>query len=95
MDAFSRRILGWKAARNKHTALVLDVVEQALWQRGCRKKQQVNGGLIHHSDAGSQYTSSCSPSAWPRQASRPRSEPSPTHTTMPSPSPPSACSRPS
>ncbi|MDF3300116.1 DDE-type integrase/transposase/recombinase [Streptomyces tropicalis] len=56
VDAFSRRILGWKAVRNMHTALVLDVVEQALWQRGYRKKQQVNW-LIHHSDADSQYTS--------------------------------------
>jgi putative transposase len=32
------------------------VVEQALWQRGYRPNQQVTG-LIHHSDAGSQYTS--------------------------------------
>lgn len=56
VDAHSRRILGWKASQSKQTALVLDVVEQALWRRGDRKNQQVTG-LIHHSDAGSQYTS--------------------------------------
>lgn len=56
VDAFSRRILGWKASRSKQTSLVLDVVEQALWQRGYRPNEQVSG-LIHHSDAGSQYTS--------------------------------------
>lgn len=56
VDAFSRRILSWKASRSKQTSLVLDVVEQALWQRGYRPNQQVNA-LVHHSDAGSQYTS--------------------------------------
>jgi putative transposase len=55
-DAFSRRILGWKASMNKQTSLVLDVVEQALWQRGYGQNRQVTD-LIHHSDAGSQYTS--------------------------------------
>ncbi len=56
VDAFSRRILGWKASTSRHTSLVLDVVEQALWQRGYRPNDQVTG-LVHHSDAGSQYTS--------------------------------------
>ena len=56
LDAFSRRILGWKASTSKQTSLVLDVVDQALWQRGYHPNQQVTG-LIHHSDAGSQYTS--------------------------------------
>jgi transposase InsO family protein len=53
LDAFSRRILGWKASMSKQTSLVLDVVDQALWQRGYHPNQQVTG-LIHHSDAGSQ-----------------------------------------
>jgi len=56
LDAYSRRILGWRAATSMRTALVLDALEQAMWIR-----QQAGisefGGLIHHNDAGSQYTS--------------------------------------
>jgi len=33
IDAYSRRILGWRAARSMKTALVLDALEQALWTR--------------------------------------------------------------
>jgi putative transposase len=56
IDAYSRRILGWRAATSMRTALVLDALEQAVWTR---RKQGVAGlaGLIHHTDAGSQYTS--------------------------------------
>ena len=52
IDAYSRRILGWRAATSMHTALVLDALEQAVWTR---RKQGVAGlaGLIHHTDAGS------------------------------------------
>ncbi|MFF3911732.1 DDE-type integrase/transposase/recombinase [Streptomyces sp. NPDC001848] len=53
VDAFSRRILGWKASMSRHTSLVLDVVEQALGQRGYQPHDQVIW-LVHHSDAGSQ-----------------------------------------
>ncbi len=38
------------------TELVLDAVEMALWSRG-HAGLPVGIGLIHHSDAGSQYTS--------------------------------------
>ena len=55
VDTFSRRIVGWSAATNKRTPLVLAALEMGLWQRD-RAGQQRNG-LIHHSDAGSQYTS--------------------------------------
>jgi putative transposase len=56
LDAHSRRILGWRAARCMKTALVLDALEMALWTR---QRQGVAdlAGLVHHSDAGSQYTS--------------------------------------
>ena len=56
LDAYSRRILGWRAARSMRTALVLDALEMALW---IRARQGVNDldGLVHHTDAGSQYTS--------------------------------------
>ena len=56
IDAYSRRILGWRAARSMTTALVLDALEQALWMRR-RDGASDLAGLIHHTDAGSQYTS--------------------------------------
>jgi putative transposase len=56
VDAYSRRILGWRAATTMRTALVLDALEQALWARQ-REGRDSLAGLIHHHDAGSQYTS--------------------------------------
>ena len=55
VDTFSRRIVGWSAATNKRTPLVLGALEMGLWQRGREGRERE--GLIHHSDAGSQYTS--------------------------------------
>ena len=55
IDAYSRRILGWRAATSMKTALVLDALEQALWAR--RRDGRDLAGLVHHTDAGSQYTS--------------------------------------
>ena len=54
VDTFSRRI-GWSAATNKRTPLVLGALEMGLWQRD--RAGQHRHGLIHHSDVGSQYTS--------------------------------------
>ncbi len=51
IDVFSRRIVGWRVTRSLHTDLVLDALEQALHAR------EVSGGLIHHSDRGTQYLS--------------------------------------
>jgi putative transposase len=56
IDAYSRRILGWRAATSMKTELVLDALEQALWTRR-RDGRADLAGLIHHNDAGSQYTS--------------------------------------
>jgi putative transposase len=56
IDAYSRRIVGWKADTNMRTGLVLDALEMALWSRD-RAGMSVEAGLIHHNDAGSQYTS--------------------------------------
>jgi putative transposase len=53
-DAYSRRIVGWRTANAMPTELPLDALEMALWVRG-RAGQDVTG-VIHHSDAGSQYT---------------------------------------
>jgi putative transposase len=54
-DVFSRRIVGWRTAASMPTGLPLDALEMALWTRG-QAGQEVRG-LVHHSDAGSQYTS--------------------------------------
>ena len=56
LDAYSRRILGWRAATSMKTELVLDALEQAIWARR-RDGLGELAGLVHHNDAGSQYTS--------------------------------------
>ena len=55
-DVYSRRILGWRAATSMHTALVLDALEMAVWIRATEGHRDLSG-LVHHTDAGSQYTS--------------------------------------
>ena len=55
-DVFSRRILGWRAATHMSTDLVLDTLEMALWSRARDGATDLTG-LVHHTDAGSQYTS--------------------------------------
>lgn len=54
-DVYSRRLVGWRTAASMPTELPLDALEMALWVRQ-RAGQHVDG-LVHHSDAGSQYTS--------------------------------------
>lgn len=56
IDAFSRRIVGWKADTTMKTSLVLDTLEMALWRRD-RDGVPLATGMIFHNDAGSQYTS--------------------------------------
>jgi len=53
IDVYSRRLVGWKAARSMTTALVLDALNMAAWTR----RHTGLDGLICHTDAGSQYTS--------------------------------------
>jgi putative transposase len=58
-DAYSRRIVGWRTAASMPTSLPLDALEMSLWTRA-RAGHTIGGrldGLIHHSDAGSHYTS--------------------------------------
>jgi len=53
IDAYARRIVGWRVSRTAHASFVLDALEQALHDR-----RPVEGGrLIHHSDRGVQYVS--------------------------------------
>jgi putative transposase len=56
VDVFSRAIVGWAAATSKQTTLVLDALDMAIWRRE-RAGRKPSRGLVHHSDAGSQYTS--------------------------------------
>lgn len=57
VDVFSRRILGWRVMSTKATPLVSGVLEQALFARRRTDFTFTATGLVHHSDAGSQYTS--------------------------------------
>ena len=53
IDAFARRIVGWRVSRTADARFVLDALEQAVHQRRPSKSM----GLVHHSDRGSQYLS--------------------------------------
>ncbi len=51
IDAFARRVVGWRVSSTAHAGFVLDALEQAVHER-----RPVQGdGLVHHSDRGSQY----------------------------------------
>src|SRR5207344_1260412 len=53
IDAFARRIVGWRVSRSARADFVLDALEQAL----CDRRPVHKGGLVHHSDRGGQYLS--------------------------------------
>jgi putative transposase len=51
IDAFSRRIVGWKVSTSLATGVALDALEMAIWSR---RGESLNR-LVHHSDRGVQY----------------------------------------
>jgi transposase InsO family protein len=51
IDAFARRIVGWRVSRTARASFVLDALEQALHQR----RPVHDDGLVHHSGRRSQY----------------------------------------
>ncbi|MBC7204306.1 MAG: IS3 family transposase [Pusillimonas sp.] len=53
IDAYSKRIVGWRASNSMTTDFVLDALEQAVYDR----RPSESDGLIHHSDRGAQYVS--------------------------------------
>ena len=53
IDAYARRIVGWRVSRSAEASFVLDALEQAIHARRPAK----GAGLTHHSDRGSQYLS--------------------------------------
>lgn len=53
IDAYARRIVGWRVSQSLSTDLALEALEQALYAR----RRGRAGELIHHSDRGVQYVS--------------------------------------
>lgn len=53
IDAYARRIVGWRVSTSLRTGLALDTLEQALHERPVAEDET----LIHHSDRGIQYVS--------------------------------------
>src|SRR5512144_90887 len=53
IDAFARRIVGWRVSASLRADFVLDALEQALYDR----RGAGLAGLVHHSDRGTQYLS--------------------------------------
>ena len=53
IDAFARRLVGWRASTSLQTDLPLDALEQAIYDRPSLE----TGDLVHHSDRGVQYLS--------------------------------------
>ena len=51
IDAFARRIVGWRVSNSLRADLALDALEQALYERSVSPRD----GLVHHGDRGSQY----------------------------------------
>jgi putative transposase len=57
VDCFAQRIVAWHAATSKEVDLVMTPLRMAIWQRDHDGHPVDAEQLIHHSDAGSQYTS--------------------------------------
>jgi putative transposase len=56
VDAYARRILGWRVASTMATSMVLDAIEQSIWTRQQEGVLDLKD-VVHHTDRGSQYTS--------------------------------------
>jgi putative transposase len=77
-DVYSRAIAGCSAATRKRARLVPGALQMALWRRD-RDGRPAGPGLVHHSGAGSQYTSF----AFTARLSRPASVPPPAPSSTP------------
>ena len=91
IDAFARRIVGWRVSTSAHAGFVLDALEQAVHERRPAKGM----GLVHHSDRGQPIpVHPATPSDWQRPASSRQWAASATATTTPWPRPSTGSSRP-
>ena len=68
VDAFARRIVGWRVAQTLRTDLVLDALEQALYDRPLGAVPD----LVHHSDRGVSTSRFAIPNVSPTPGSSPR-----------------------
>ena len=60
IDAFSRRIVGWRVSNSLKSDLALDALEQAIWEREAAERSR----LVHHSDRGVQLGFNRSSQRW-------------------------------
>ena len=88
IDAYARRIVGWRVSRTAHAGFVLDALEQALYER----RPCMSAGLVHHSDRGVQYVSIKYTERLTGAGVEPAA--SATALTTPWPRPSTACTRP-
>ena len=95
IDAYARRILGWRTATSMTTELVLDAIEQAIWTRQQDNRDQFDD-LVAHNDRGDSPNTCRWPTASgsPTRASHRRSAPSAPPTTTPWPRASTACTKP-
>ncbi len=69
IDAYARRIIGWRTGTSMTTALVLDAIEHAIWTRdhaGWDVKD-----VVHHTDRARNTHLLRSPNGSPKQGSNP------------------------
>ena len=103
VDAYARRILGWRVASTMATSMVLDAIEQAIWtrqQEGVLDLKDVvhhtdyaEFGLIRIGDLSTRRSGSVNGS--PKPGSNPRSARSAAPMTTRWPRPSTACTKPS
>ena len=72
IDAYARRILGWRCSTSMMTLLVLDAIEQAIWTRQRDEVMDLTG-VVHHNDRGN-APSCVLPRRWRSKDSPRRSE---------------------
>ena len=89
IDAYARRIVGWRVPNSLRTDLALDALEQALYKRCVGS----HDNLVHHGERGPNTCPSAKPSASPRPASSSRWAMLEIRTTTPWPSRSSGCTR--
>ena len=56
VDVYAQRIIAWHCQTTKTVDLVMTPLRMAIWERDRQGHPTSAGELIHHSDAGSQYT---------------------------------------
>jgi hypothetical protein len=57
VDAYARRILGWRVASTMATSMVLDAIEQSIWTRQQEGVLDLKD-VVHHTDRGHRFTGS-------------------------------------